>query len=309
MSRPSRGAGAGAGGRGAGAGAGSGPLGRLLAQHELELIALTDRETRAVGRALRDSERELLAYLVAEGGAGLAAEGGGLAAMANRLRTVRLGLLARLRGVLDPAAGRAVSLAGGHLRQLAAAGGPAVLGESTWLGVLAVLTGRQNLLLHEFSVDAYSRRTMDRIQGALVSGVVQGEPQGAIVARVRAVLPVGRREAELIVRMELSRAYSTANGAVVASLYEQDRGWRKRISETIDSANHPFSRVADGRMARPGERFRVPVAQVDVEARAMKRSAGGVLWQQVNGEYRGMTLPAHYGERGRVVPWHTDWAE
>lgn len=75
-----------------------------------------------------------------------------------------------------------------------------------------------------------------------------------------------------------------------------------QIVEVLDSRNHPFSRVANGMVADVDEDFRVPVADVAAMARAMGKRPGAVFWRTFRGAYVGRTLPAHYGDRGRLAP-------
>lgn len=75
-----------------------------------------------------------------------------------------------------------------------------------------------------------------------------------------------------------------------------------QIVEVLDSRNHPFSRVANGMVADVDEDFRVPVADVAAMARAMGKRPGAVFWRTFRGSYVGRTLPAHFGDRGRLAP-------
>lgn len=279
----------------------------LLAEHEAALAVMTNREVRAMLRALADSESEVLAALASEPDLLRRQR---LAALVTRLAGYRVTMEARLRNVLDAADRRVLDLAARHLDALAAAAGPAALSDAGRVQAAGVLARQHDLLLHQYSVGRYSQAAMGRIQTALVAGVLQGESPGAVAARVRRAggpAALNRREAELMARMELSRAYSQGNGEIAAVLYDTDPGWRKRIVEVRDRNNHPFSRVADGTLAKPGAAFAVSVAAVAAAAAAMGRSAKGVVWAARNGAYRGMHLPAHFGERGRVVPWHVAW--
>lgn len=280
-----------------------------LAEHEVALLVLTNREVRAVLRALVDSERQILADLR---GAEDLLERANLARLARQVAIWRADLESRLGAAFTVADAAAIDLAGVHLGALAAAHGPAglVYGPGARLRAAAALASQRALGLAAWQAGGLSARAAGRVQSALVAGVVQEQSAGEIVARVQAAggpMAVNRREAELLVRMEMSRAYSQAGGEMAAALYEEDNRWRKRIVETIDDRNHPFSRVSNGVMAKPGELFRVSAQAVAAEAAAMGVRLRTVLWPQRGGHYKGMNLPAHYGERGRVVPWHLDW--
>lgn len=97
---------------------------------------------------------------------------------------------------------------------------------------------------------------------------------------------------------DVSLTYGGTSQAAMESL--ADRGLLKQDVEIIDAKNHPISRVLDGQIVPIGEPFRAPVGLVRSAAAAMRKPAGGIVWPEVDGAYQGMTLPAHFGERGRV---------
>lgn len=82
----------------------------------------------------------------------------------------------------------------------------------------------------------------------------------------------------------------------------------KRDFEIYDpKRNHPISRVLDGQIVPVQSLFRASVAEVERWALTLRKSAGGIFWRQEGGAYVGMTLPAHFGERGIVLPWLPSW--
>jgi hypothetical protein len=82
----------------------------------------------------------------------------------------------------------------------------------------------------------------------------------------------------------------------------------KRDVEVFDlKRNHPISRVLDGQTIPVQASFRAPVAQVEAWAARLRKPSGGIFWREVGGAYVGPTLPAHFGERGVVVPWLPKW--
>jgi hypothetical protein len=111
--------------------------------------------------------------------------------------------------------------------------------------------------------------------------------------------------------METSRAYNDAHLEGILELDQSDPRpddpLLKKIDEFFDQRNHPFSRAANERVALPQDPFVVPVAEVDAAARAMRRPSSGVLWARVDGNYVGQNLPAHFNERGRIIPWRASW--
>lgn len=118
----------------------------------------------------------------------------------------------------------------------------------------------------------------------------------------RSIVNTYRHRVRLTARMEALRAYNEAQLAI-AQAFPVPRGkrLRKRIVEIFDPRNHPFSRAANGTVAAIDKPFRVPVASVQRMAAAMSKSAGGVFWNVKGGDYVGMSLPAHYNDRARVV--------
>jgi hypothetical protein len=86
---------------------------------------------------------------------------------------------------------------------------------------------------------------------------------------------------------------------------------RKRIVETIDAKrNHPISSILNNQVREMGDPFQASVAEVAAKARQLKKTVnkdgtvGGILksWPIQNGFYTGERLPAHFRERGVVVP-------
>lgn len=109
---------------------------------------------------------------------------------------------------------------------------------------------------------------------------------------------------ETIIRTETSTVYNAQSvNAIEAANLDFDLDLNKRIVETLDNErNHPISQVLNGQITTVDGQFKASVARVNTIAAKLKRSAGGVFWPQVNGFYVGSRLPAHYRERGIVVP-------
>lgn len=111
---------------------------------------------------------------------------------------------------------------------------------------------------------------------------------------------------ENIIRTETNSVYNAQSLEGIKSLNEaHDLGLAKRIVETIDpKRNHPISVVLNGQVRKPGDKFKASVSAVQSAGARMgkKGRVNGVLWPIVNGYYVGDRLPAHYFERGIVVP-------
>jgi len=140
----------------------------------------------------------------------------------------------------------------------------------------------------------FSRVGVQGLNPAQVARQIAGTPQfeGAF-ARV-----------ENILRTESSTVYNARSVQSLQQANEQyDLGLNKQIIETIDaSRNHPISQVLNLQVRQVSDPFQARVSAVDAVAKKIKRSGGGVFWQVVNGVYTGQRLPAHYRERGVVVP-------
>lgn len=109
---------------------------------------------------------------------------------------------------------------------------------------------------------------------------------------------------ENILRTETSTVYNRQSLAGIQAANEQyDLGLNKKIVETIDAKrNHPISMVLNGQVQRVDRKFKASVSKVQAAAAKIKKSVGGTFWKVEDGFYTGMVLPAHYRERGIVVP-------
>jgi hypothetical protein len=276
-------------------------LDELFAKHDAALTKLTVQQQRRLLQVIRQHRAELLGELASNPVNNVTLQNALI-----RLNPLFVRLSQRLGEELDAAVVDTHALGTAHAfelwrhRGLGRLPGPP---DEFEIRVAARLADYRALRIHTHSTNRYSRRLADRIQGQLTAGAIQGEGETAMVRRIRAQTPLAESEARLVVRMETNLAYNRVASEFVA---EAGPGWTRRISEVSDANNHPFSRVADGETARPGRNFRVSVAEVNRQAALMKRSVGTVLWRIVGDHYIGETLPAHYGERGRIVPWSVD---
>lgn len=195
--------------------------------------------------------------------------------------------------------------------------------------VLRRFTEDRGLLLHEHSIGRYGRDLVSRIQQELVVGVTREQTWRQVAKRIAgledSILAGMRHRAELIVRMELNGAY---NGAHLTSIEEAGKvldeahpgdPLQKKADEFRDLRNHALSRVLDGQVQPPDQPFKVSVARVGAEHAALQaerirrklppRRLTGILWEQQGAYYVGMNYPAHFWERGRIVPWRRSWEE
>ena len=174
------------------------------------------------------------------------------------------------------------------------------------------------LLLHRRSLERYTIDTIDRVQRMLTIGVARGASYREMaerVAGVQGVLAKGRGRAQLIVRMEMGEAYnrihqaSLEEAAGVLDTPDRKDPLLRRADEFMDSRNHPLSRALHGRTFPVADPMSVPIAAVNAWARAMKRSARGVVWERRGSSFVGAHYPAHFNDRGRQTAWRASWGD
>jgi hypothetical protein len=282
----------------------------LLDRHSAALERLTDREARQFVQVYREAGRDLVAQIAQS--YPTEDQEQRLRIMLAQVRQGRMDLERRLGTALDPAIQRAEVKALADLKTTIAMAEP-LLGETAGaieVAALRRLTGKRALALHTFSIQRYGSAVVSALQRDLVQSTAMGEGVDTLERRLRRTLKGQEHRAWLIARMELSRAY---NDAEVAGIMEADQtlpgGMLKKIHETRDRRNHPFSRASHGATAKAQAAFKIPVADVLSAVAAMGKGSGGILWQRRGANYVGMNLPAHFGERGRIVPWRKEWGE
>lgn len=111
---------------------------------------------------------------------------------------------------------------------------------------------------------------------------------------------------ETILRTETSTIYNAQSVQGIQHANEEySLDLKKRIVETLDAKrNHPISVVLNNQVQDVGKKFRVKVSDVKAAAARMKKGKGmgGIFWPIVDGYFEGERLPAHYRERGIMVP-------
>lgn len=190
-------------------------------------------------------------------------------------------------------------------------------GNQIELQIVERLTAERGLALHQYSLDRYGADVVAAVQRRLSAGVVAGESPRELAEAIAGAAPdtpiaQAKQRAELITRMELNRAYNDAHRQSIEEHAAADPRpgdpMLKRIDEHFDNRNHPFSRAAHHVTAPPSEPFRVPVADVQAAAAVMGKRVSGIVWERQGADYVGMNLPAHFNDRGRIVPWRESWA-
>lgn len=267
-----------------------------MARQDAALETLTLREQRRLLRAVQATRRDLYRAIRDAG----PVDRRNLQLALLRLGPVFAALQARVGETLATSELHAVNLGLAHTYQVLRNTGGVPSLDAMQVRMAARLADYRSLALYSHSADRFTVDVKNRVQGQIVAGVLQQETEVQLAKRVAEATALPLPRAALVARMETNRAYNEVASQAVAELGD---GWTRRIVEVVDAKNHPFSRAADGKMAPPGRAFRVPVSDVSDAARAMGRPVGTVLWPQVGGDYVGTALPAHYGERGRVVPY------
>lgn len=290
----------------------------LLELQGAELARLSDEAAARMIAALEDGRRVLLEALSSVGDETASQQAQRLRVSLVQAEAALLSLRDRLGLVLSEFEREAHRLTISHLFGLVEFHSEQFPGaRGIDLHIVERLSRKGQLGLHRYASHRYSAQVLDLVQRELVAGVAANIGQAKIAERIAGIgsdlFGQLKPRAELIARMELSRAYNDAQlEAIQLWAEEDDRPGDpilKRIEEYLDARNHPFSRVSDGMTADPNASFRVPVAAVNREARKMKKSPKGVLWPNVGGVYVGANLPAHYNDRGRIIPWRASWAD
>ncbi len=191
------------------------------------------------------------------------------------------------------------------------------------------LSEERALLVHQHSVTRYSAEMMETIQQELVAGLATGQTVRQVTDRLTgirdSVFTTRRWRAELVARMELNSAYNRSHLISLQSARDvlDEPGTEdpllKRADEYRDTRNHAISRVLHGMVVSIDEPFKVPVAKVHAEHRKLqderaakglpRRRLGGITWPKVDGHYVGAHMPAHFWDRGRIVPHRRSWED
>lgn len=261
----------------------------------MELALLAEERARRTVTALTDGAAALSARI--RGAQGTRAI---LAAAMSALGSLR----DYLRMLFAEGEHQAQDLAVAHLRSILELMAPV---EHVSPALAQKIAELRDLELTAVTVDRLVTQVADEVQRAIVVTVARG--QAPDVAAEQAVTKNAARAATTA-RTEASRAYNDAALAGIRQMNADDPGaepYLKRIEEILDERNHPFSRVADGQTQSVDDPFRVSVAAVKAMAAELLKSAGGVFWPDEGGFYVGMSLPAHFNERGRVIPWRASW--
>lgn len=157
--------------------------------------------------------------------------------------------------------------------------------------------------------DAIRSQTVSTMEGYAVSAAIQrarwGDLAEQLAGKEGSVTSTRRGRVANAVDSDAALIYAGTSQACMERI--ADDGILKQDVEVIDRRNHPISRVLNGQVVPIREPFRAPVGEVRSAASAMNRPMGGIFWPEVAGAFEGLTLPAHFGERGRVRLTSARW--
>lgn len=301
----------------------------LIERQADEIAAFDEREVKAFLRAMDDARRSLRDRLQALGD-------GKTTFTAQRLRTAlvqveaaqlelqdRLGrqLGASIEAVDRKGLAHTLAIVRKAERKFRDAGG------AIEFGALRKISESRDLQLMQLqtSLRRYGAEVVDKIHRQLVLGVVSGDSLDQLtdrIARTDGVFAANSGRAELIARMELNAAYNRSTQDTIEELAASDDPndpdpMLRKACEFRDLRNNAISRVLDGTITAVKSPFRISVAEVQVEhaklnaqraaARLPTRRLGGIVWPIVGANYVGFNYPAHFRDRGRIVPWRRSW--
>lgn len=291
---------------------------RLLTRHGDELARLQDDQARALLRLAEDARRELRERLEALGGY----TAPGYSAQATRVLLVQVettvaALRRRMGEAIEGQSPALARMALNHLLVVIRAheGDLADAGNRIEVQAIGKMLSTPDLLLHRNSLDAYGAALIGKIQGEIVRGLQTGAtiPQLARrIGRTDGVFAALHGRAELIARMEVSRAYNAMHhealveAAAVLDDPDTSDPLLRRADEYLDSRNDPVSRVIDGLVTGIGSPWMVRVADVRREEDALKRRSG-IVWPASGAYYAVQSYPVHFSDRGRAVPYRASW--
>lgn len=168
------------------------------------------------------------------------------------------------------------------------------------------------------------------VYAELSQSVLLGESTAKQIARLKTVVPIEetglstrkgyRARLETIARTNTAAARSAGTQEAHEALNKRlpgSVGYQmiiEAVRKTPDTTNHYFSFAANGVVRRFGDPFKVSVADVEAarfELQTLKGwkklKGGGIFWPVLDGYYQGASLPAHYNDRGTMIPWAPDY--
>jgi len=295
------------------------PIHDLLRRQDLALERLSDNEARRTLVVLNDARRALAEQFLGIDDTATPYSAQQARVMLAQVDTAARTLSRRLGEQIEAVATPVGRLALAHVMAAIRANERVMVdaGNRIEFGAMARILQPDGLLLHRHSLERYGRQIVDRIARDIGQGLASGKSIPQITETVcgtAGTLARNSGSAELIVRMEINRAYNDKSQAALeeAAKMLDEPGTPdplgRQIVELRDKRNHPFSRAADGITSTLDKPFRVPVEAVDAAAAALGvRRLSGILWPQEGAFYVGFNYPAHFNERGRICAFRQSW--
>lgn len=183
---------------------------------------------------------------------------------------------------------------------------------------------RSLLTVQNVSIKGFSSDLQREVRSVLAVAHTRGETSQQMVARLKRIqgLPsCSPNRLRLIARMETARASNKAKIDHIKELQREfpDKEYWLMVKDAVDptktTRNHWLSWAISGtvRNVTAGEWFEVDTATLNATKAEYKRVTGrkasdnGVLWKPSGVGRRGKTVPAHFWDRGVLVPWDPAW--
>lgn len=160
-------------------------------------------------------------------------------------------------------------------------------------------------------VGSIAQTAIQELKSDLMTEIgIKGRNPRAVAKDIFSRYGVRQSTMQTIVRTESSTIYNAQHLESIHYANKIGVEMRKKITEHIDlMRNHPISLVTDGLVQEYDAEFKVKESDViDASKRVHSRTRSrlgiekSIFWRKEKGIYVGNNLPAHYNERGRIVP-------
>ena len=285
----------------------------FIQREHKQLSAYEEQRVRRFMRLLDASRAEILELIRTSGDQAGGFQRYRLAQIQNQLDAIHQSLARELQQE-HAAIGELDNLIVSHARAEYLALEPATIGLEMGVVKSDILRGYSESVSRQLV--GMSQTQIDTLRSVLFSKVgVMGKNPAAVARQLAGkggLFDGMRPRVETILRTETSIVYNQSKLDTITEA-AQNRGvvFNKRIVETVDPVrNHPISPVIRDMVQLHNQPFRVPVSQVVASAnrlgRATKSLDRSIFWIRKTVEgvevYEGNNLPAHFNERGTVVP-------
>lgn len=291
-----------------------GPPDDFFFEQEQELMALEDKRVLRFIRYLEQSRKSLHAELKGyEGGK----DAQRLQSLITQIDAIEQDLLTNFREISDPTEPLARLVARHQSESFSV-----ILGKPLTISADVIPTTllAQVVESNFEKVTSLTKSQLESLRGTIFTRIgIQGHNPRQVAFELTG--PEGQFSQpfpliENILRTESSTLYNTMRlDSLLDANHRLDLGLNKRIVERMDvKRNHPISRVINNQVKLAHEPFKVRVADVRAELGKLnpprklsqKSLDRSIFWQKQGEFYIGQNLPAHYRERGIVVPTQRD---